>query len=228
VEQAETTERSAVRRPARLGDEVYEVLYAQLMTLRIPPGGRISVDNLVRTLGVSQTPIREALSRLEAQGLVVKTHLVGYRAADQLDRSRFEELYELRLLLEPFAAGRVAATADSDVIDTLRSLDADMRRSCQSDTRATYGQFAKHDAAFHSCIASRSGNDLLFESLTRLHTHVHLFRLFYLARATTEANVEHADIIQAIADHDSAKAEASMARHIASSRTRFIGAFDPQ
>jgi DNA-binding GntR family transcriptional regulator len=96
-----------------------------------------------------------------------------------------------------------------------------------SDTRSTYGEFAKHDAAFHNYIANRCGNDFLYECLRRLHTHVKLFRLYFLARATTETNVEHADIIRAIADHDPAKAEAAMARHIESSLTRFIAAFGP-
>ena len=82
---------------AKLGDEVYNAIYSQLMSHAIAPGGRISVDYLVRELGVSQTPIREALSRLEAQGLVVKTHLIGYSAASQMDKSRLEQLYELLL-----------------------------------------------------------------------------------------------------------------------------------
>ena len=77
------------------------------MALRIAPGSRITVDNLVRELNVSQTPIREALGRLEGEGLVIKTHLIGYSAAPQISRRRFDELYELRLLLEPEAAARV-------------------------------------------------------------------------------------------------------------------------
>src|SRR5918993_2685520 len=111
-----------LRRPARLGDEVYNAIYSQLMSHKITPGGRISVDNLVRELGVSQTPIREALSRLEAQGLVVKTHLIGYSAADQLDRSRLEQLYELRLLLEPFAAAKAAVNMTDASIHRLETI----------------------------------------------------------------------------------------------------------
>src|ERR1700742_5044635 len=91
----------AVQRPNSLANEVYENIYAQLMALRIAPGARITVDNLVRELNVSQTPIREALGRLEGEGLVVKTHLVGYSAAPQITKRQFDELYSLRLLLEP-------------------------------------------------------------------------------------------------------------------------------
>lgn len=215
-----------LRRPVSLGNEVYEALYAQLMSLKISPGSRISVDSLVRSLGVSQTPIREALSRLEAQGLVVKTHLVGYSAAEQMDRARLEELYEMRLLLEPFAAGRLASRRDAGIVAELKALDAQMRGEGQIQSRASYGEFAKKDAAFHNFIARSCGNQLVFDSLQRLHTHVHLFRLYFHARATTEANLEHAELIAAIEDGEPSRAEAAMRHHIECSRKRFIDAFE--
>lgn len=218
-------EMAQLRRPTGLGNEAYEALYAQLMSLKIPPGGRLSVDSLARSLGVSQTPIREALSRLEAQGLVVKTHLVGYRAAEQLDRDRLNQLYELRLLLEPFAASRLALRRDARIVAELKALDADMQSEDKAQSRAAYGAFAKRDAAFHNFIARNCGNDLVHDSLQRLHTHVHLFRLYFHARATTDANQEHQALIDAIEDGDAEKAEAAMRHHIQCSKTRFEDAF---
>jgi DNA-binding GntR family transcriptional regulator len=214
-----------LKRPTSLGDEVYEALYAQLMSLKISPGGRLSVDSLVRSLGVSQTPIREALSRLEAQGLVIKTHLVGYRAAEQLDRDRLTQLYELRLLLEPFAAAKLALRRDEKIITDLKSLDAEMQSEDKAQSRAAYGEFAKRDAAFHNFIARNCGNDLVYESLQRLHTHVHLFRLYFHARATTDANREHKDLIAAIEAGDSEEAAVAMRHHILCSKARFEDAF---
>ena len=85
-------------------DEVYELIRADIMSLRIAPDTRISIDELARQIGVSQTPIREALSRLEAVGLVTKRHFAGYCSAPQITRQQLDELYELRLLLEPYAA----------------------------------------------------------------------------------------------------------------------------
>jgi DNA-binding GntR family transcriptional regulator len=222
---SEITDRELLKRPSRLGDDVYDALYAQLMSLKIPPGGRIAVDNLVRTLGVSQTPIREALSRLEAQGLVVKTHLIGYRAADQMDSARLEQLYELRLLLEPFAAKRVAELHDKAIVEELTSLDREMRGVDILDTRTAYGEFAKRDAAFHNFIARSCGNDLVHDSLVRLHVHVHLFRLFFHSRATTDANSEHEQLIAAIENGNGPEAEKAMRLHIEMSRDRFTKAF---
>ena len=103
----------AINRHHGLAEEAYEAIFAQLMALRIAPGSRITVDNLAREFNVSQTPIREALGRLEGEGLVIKTHLIGYSAAPQITRRRFDELYDLRLLLEPAAAQRAARTMDA-------------------------------------------------------------------------------------------------------------------
>lgn len=216
---------ASVRRPSSLSSEVYEALYGQLMSHKIPPGGRISVDSLVRALGVSQTPIREALSRLEAQGLVVRTHLLGYRSADQMDRRQFDSLYELRLLLEPFAAARLALNNDARVISELNALDAEMLKQDTVQSRAAYGEFAKCDAAFHSCIARNCGNQYILDSLQRLHIHVHLFRLYFHTGATQEANQEHEAVIAAISAGNPQHANEAMRFHIERSKARFALAF---
>ncbi|RWG07802.1 GntR family transcriptional regulator [Mesorhizobium sp.] len=212
-----------LRRPARLGDEVYNAIYAQLMSHKIPPGGRLSVDQLARELGVSQTPVREALSRLEAQGLVVRTHLIGYSAANQLDAENLRQLYELRLVLEPYAASRAAANMSGEQIAALEAIDGELRRISKEDMRAGYGAYAQYDTALHDHIASGSGNALIQQTLSRLHTHVHLFRLHFHHSATKEANVEHRRIIAAIRAHDPDAAESAMREHILRSQERFMG-----
>jgi DNA-binding GntR family transcriptional regulator len=219
-------ERDKFRRPARLGEEVYNTLYAQLISNKIPPGARITVDNLVRELGVSQTPIREALSRLEAQGLVIKTHLVGYSAAAQMDPEQLDQLYDLRLLLEPFAAGRAATRVTEDVTRELEKVAASMQASSSGDSGRSYSRFARLDATFHDLIAATSGNDLIHDVLSRQHTHVHLFHLFYHDRVTLEAIDEHGRVLAALRDRDAAAAEAAMREHIEHSRHRFRAAFD--
>jgi DNA-binding GntR family transcriptional regulator len=209
-----------IRRPARLADEVHERLYAQLMSQNIPPGARISIDNLVREMGISHTPIREALSRLEAQGLVVKTHLIGYSAANQIDRARLAHLYDLRLLLEPYAASMAATNVTNDQFAQLQALDASMR-DVDASTPDGYGAFASLDGQFHDLIAQNSGNELVHEALARLNTHVHLFRLHFHARATSEANTEHGRLLEAIAASDPKAAETAMREHVLASRRRF-------
>lgn len=216
-----------LQRPSGLASDVYEVILGQLMSLKIAPGARITVDALVRELNVSHTPIREALGRLEADGLVVKTHLIGYSAAPQLTRKQFDELYELRLLLEPHAASRAAKAMDKTALFSLNELaDSMARRSGPGDERARYNQFARQDADFHDRIIIGSGNELIRESLARLHTHFHIFRLLFHSRVTEEALEEHAQIMKALKSGDGEGAAAAMRRHIERSRDRLLPTFD--
>tara|TARA_R110002124_G_scaffold114535_1_gene269152 strand:+ start:3960 stop:4631 length:672 start_codon:yes stop_codon:yes gene_type:complete len=213
-----------LRRPARLGDEVYSAIFARIMSLEIAPGSRISIDAVARQLGVSQTPIREALTRLESEGLVIKTHLVGYSAAPQMTPAELAELYELRLLLEPFVVRKCALTMPETMIDHLASLCAEMEALSNREDLNAYAQFAQIDMAFHDQLAASAGNGLVVDALSRLHTHVHLFRLVFNARATDTAVAEHAAILGAIRARDPDAAESAMRTHIEQSRLRFSAA----
>ena len=210
-----------LRRPARLGDEVYSAIFARIMSLEIAPGAKITVDAMARQLGVSQTPIREALARLESEGLVNKTHLIGYSAAPQLSAKQFNDLYELRLQLEPFAARKCAQIMTDEVIGQLAGLCAEMEALAQNEGLDSYAQFAQLDMAFHDQIAVSANNELVVEALARLHTHVHLFRLLFHARVTRSAIEEHEKVLSAIRARDEDAAEAAMREHIERSRDRF-------
>jgi DNA-binding GntR family transcriptional regulator len=201
-----------------LGDEVYNSLYNQLMSQVISPGARISIDKLVRELGVSQTPIREALSRLEAQGLVVKAERGGYGATAQMDASRFDDLRELRMLLEPVSARKAAGSITQSQLVELRLLASKMEgKSGQND----YGEFARLDQQFHNLIAQISGNVLIADTLAKLHSHMHLFRLFHHNQATAESIDEHSELLEALAAQDAEGAEAAMRTHIGRAFDRF-------
>ncbi|MDQ0134660.1 DNA-binding GntR family transcriptional regulator [Neorhizobium galegae] len=222
----ETVGSSYIQRSNSLAGSVYEVIFAQLMSLKIAPGSRITVDNLVRELNVSQTPIREALGRLEGEGLVVKTHLIGYSAAPQITRRRFDELYELRLLLEPDSAARAAAAMDKTKLAALQEAAGVMGRREGADERIRYSTFARQDAVFHDRIMEFAGNELIRETLNHQHTHFHIFRLMFHSRVTEEALDEHEALLAAFALGDASAAEKAMRVHIEHSRDRLLPAFD--
>lgn len=206
-----------IRRSQGIVDEVVELIRADIMSLRIPPESRISIDELARKLGVSQTPIREALSRLEATGLVTKRHLFGYCCAPQINRRQLDELYEMRLLLEPFAA-RCAATRMSEA--ELAAVTALATAMEPGESRRSYDRFAEQDSDLHDLIAVGSGNALVREALARLHTHLHIFRLRFHSEVTREASAEHARLIEALAKRDPVAAETAMRTHIEKSYQR--------
>jgi DNA-binding GntR family transcriptional regulator len=214
----------AIQRQA-LADAVYEAIFNKLVALDIAPGARITVDGLVRELDVSHTPIREALGRLEAEGLVVKTHLVGYSAAPQISRRRFDELYELRLLLEPDAARRAALRVSEEHMTKLRKTAGQMSKLSNGRERLGYSGFARLDAYFHDQIMEIAGNALIRDMLAHLHTHFHIFRLMYNARITEEALDEHEALLVALSRNDERGAEHAMREHIERSRQRLLVAF---
>jgi DNA-binding GntR family transcriptional regulator len=215
-----------IRRSVSRAEEVYELIFQQLMALKIAPGSRITVDNLVREMNVSQTPIREALSRLESEGLVEKRHNVGYSAAPQITRRRFDELYDLRLLLEPVAAARATAMmTDEKMAELAKAADA-MAEGGPTDGRQRYALFARQDADFHDVILELAGNALIRETIQHQHTHFHIFRLMFHARVTEEALDEHAALIAAFKNRDPDGAMGAMRDHIERSRDRLIRAFE--
>jgi DNA-binding GntR family transcriptional regulator len=211
-----------LRRPAGLVADVYQRVRDDIMSLKIAPNARITVDGLARELGVSQTPIREALSMLEAKDLVRKQRFVGYCAAPTLNRKQFEDLYEVRLLLEPFAARRAAENMSDRQLEELRQLALHMEPEQANVSRGSYDLFAERDAEFHALIAQGAGNELIAQALGRLHTHLHIFRLRFHPEITNEAYVEHSQIIGALQHRTPRDAEAAMRSHIEKSYARLV------
>lgn len=193
-----------IQRPAGLVDEVYNRVRDDIMSLKIPPDTRITIESLARSLGVSQTPIREALSMLEANGLVSKRHFAGYATSPRMDRAQLDDLFEFRLLIEPHAA-RKAAEAMAD---------ADMASLASGDQAPSHDAFADMDTEFHRLIAQGAGNHLIADSLARLHIHVHIFRSCFRSEIAEEAVHEHDAIIAAIRARNGDAAESAMRRHI--------------
>lgn len=209
-----------------ISEEVYAELLSRILSSRMSPGDRITIDALARELDVSQTPIREALNRLSADGIVVRAHLAGYRVASKLDRQQFEDLVELRLLLEPLAARKAAEHMTPAQLQELNEI-AERMRNHLSETGSDrgYASFSQRDADFHDKVAEGAGNVYVRESLVRLHTHVHLFRLSNDDLITALAIDEHAAIIDAVRRRDPDAAAYAMRRHIEASAQRFRAAF---
>ncbi len=168
-----------------LTDSVYEAVTELVMDQHIAAGARVNIDLVARQLNVSPTPVREALARLEMDGLVMKEPLRGYSVTPTLDTKTFNDLYDLRRLLEPFAARRAAERRDGNVLGVLdRELDQ-MRRLVGTSagpagsTYHDYRAFAMQDARFHEAIAGTSGNSLLSDTLRRLRSHLRLYRLYH-------------------------------------------------
>ncbi|MBL9054464.1 MAG: GntR family transcriptional regulator [Tabrizicola sp.] len=214
-------------RPVSMVDGVYNNIYERLMSLEIAPGARIAIDFLARELDISQTPVREALSRLEREGLVRKAHLIGYSAAPQLTRKKFNDLCEFRLLLEPEGARLAARNMTPEALAGIESAAADLLNgSPPIDRNSHYSRFARADAHFHDAILRVAGNNVMRQALSSQHVHLHIFRLMFHVRVTAEALDEHERLLVAFRDGDPAAAQQAMHDHIRRSRDRLLPAFE--
>lgn len=205
--------------PKSLVELAYEQLLSMLVTMKIEPGAHIGIEALARELQISQTPIREALTLLEAQNLAYKIPNVGFRAATLLTSEDIDALFEIRLMIEPTMAALAAERASEDMLQRLTSLAHEMAEAPDGNDIA-YAQFAEGDAKLHHLIATASGNRFIAEAIQGLHVHLHIFRFLFNTNATQKAVSEHAVLIDALLARDSVAAEAAMREHLLASRQR--------
>src|SRR3979409_1450554 len=201
-------------------DDVYERLKSLVLDHVVEPGHRINVDALTRVFAVSQTPIREALARLEAEGLVVKEPLRGFPGSPLLSNPEFDELYDFRLLLEPWAAARAAERVTPDAAAGLEQELRSWTSAPEGTGYLGYRELSAHDARFHGRIVELAQNGSLSTAYERLHAHLHLFRLNYQRTIGDEAIREHRAIAAAIAAGRADDAEQAMRLHLTASRDR--------
>ena len=208
-----------IPRRQMLTDETYDAIMGLLMSHQIRPGERLNIDALSRMLGVSVTPVRESLARLESEALVTKQALVGYTATPLLTLEQLSDMYDVRLALEPLAARIAALRSTHEQVEEIAAMAAGRPDSGPDDHRLV----ALDDERFHAAIGRVARNDFLRDALERLHSHLHLYRLYRNAEVVQEATVqEHESIVEALRRHDPDAAEQAMRAHLETSHSRLV------
>ncbi|WP_432544316.1 GntR family transcriptional regulator [Kineococcus sp. SYSU DK002] len=214
-------------RPAResLADSVHASLLAWLMDGNARPGESLSIDGLARTLGVSPTPVREAMARIEGTGLVERVAMRGYRVAGLLSPREVEELMDARLLLECHNAAAAAARVDEDLLDRLADTVRRMEEAPKGPSFADYQDYHRADNEFHRLLNRAGGNTFLAEAFEALNGQVQRFRLRLVGDGVTDAEmaiVEHGALVRALRARDAAAAAERMREHLEAVRARAI------
>ncbi|MDT7691112.1 MAG: hypothetical protein QOI75_479, partial [Pseudonocardiales bacterium] len=156
--------------------------------------------------------------------LVSKEPLRGYSTTPLLSRAEFDDLYELRLLVEPAlaaaAAGRVALVDRRELTEEMaRCPDAPAERGDYRTYRALY----EHDVRLHDLVARIAGNEVARQALRRLHAHLHAFRLHGGNRSGDCTRAEHSVIVEALHRGDPHAAAGAMRAHLETARHRSPG-----
>jgi DNA-binding GntR family transcriptional regulator len=213
----------AVLRTRSRADFVYESLRDAISDGRIAGGERVREEEVARNLGVSRTPVREALQRLQQRGLLVFGPGRGLMVA-QLSQQQIIELYAMRQILEGSAARFAATHATADEIAILYEL--------QQELKVAEGDPLRHtnlNRQFHQAIYEAAHNRYLMQTLEGLHDSFALLRstTFRLPHRQRDSDEERRRIIAAIERRDADLAEKEAREHILQAqRTRFESAPD--
>ena len=212
-----------------LRDRVYELVLDMLMSSGIEPGSRLSIDTISRDLGVSPTPVREALVQLERTGLVTREAHKGYRVAPPISDGQLEALFDARLVLEGGATELAAHNADALVPILEKALTEHRAVTERVQAASAHGEipldllreYFAVDWEFHHDIFQSTNNPFLIDMSEAISTRVHRMRQTVSSGVSDagDAVAEHTAIVAAFAVGPDAAA-AAMRDHIEKVRTR--------
>ena len=224
VQVVDVGERTLVR---SLSDRMYDLLLGQFMDGSRASGEPLNIDALAREFKVSQTPLREALAKLESTGLVRREALKGYRVAPSLDPIEVGKLLDARLAIEPALAFETARRTTPEFLADLDVSVRDLERSVELADRESesFKLYWASDGRFHSLIAEQCSNPFLETAYKSLVGHIQRFRLFSKVGSESGAHfaaIEHRGIYQAVADGQADHAADLMRTHLANAKNRAL------
>jgi DNA-binding GntR family transcriptional regulator len=179
---------------------------------RLVPGQRLVEADIVTATGVSRGKVREALRRLESEGLVSIEEFRG-ASVKKLGPDEVRQIYQARMALEGMAAGECATRADPALRTRLRQIQDEMDAG---ESAGNHDRFARLNEEWHHLIIDGSDNGYIAQFLKRLNVPIYrlLFATFYTSQRIAAANADHRVITAAIVDGRSADAEQAMRAHI--------------
>ncbi|MCG9969022.1 GntR family transcriptional regulator [Pelotomaculum terephthalicicum JT] len=195
-----------------LRELVFESLREAILLGRLKPGERLMEVQLAEEMGVSRTPVREAIRKLELDGFVVMVPRKGaYVAAITL--KDIADVFEVRAALEGMAAGLAAERITEEELDQLERSLVQIRESQSGDN---LNAVVEGDTAFHDIIYRASRNQQLEQIITHLREQIQRFRMTSLSQPgrTKFALDEHKKIVEAISDRDVEQARLLAREHI--------------
>jgi DNA-binding GntR family transcriptional regulator len=200
-------------------EDVYEQLKLDVAEFNLVPGDRFTENEISERLGVSRTPVRQALFRLQQEGYVEVLFRSGWRVLP-FDFDQFDQLYDLRMVLETTAAQRLCADGERVNRELLEQLAATWLVPLAERSGNTV-QVAKWDEEFHCALVAAAGN----AEMARVHRDVTdririIRRLDFTKQARIDATYdEHAKILKAIQRRRGDQAAMLLRAHIETSKT---------
>lgn len=195
-----------------LRDVVFNTLRQAILRGEFKPGERLMEIQLANKLGVSRTPIREAIRKLELEGLVLMIPRKGAEVADISEKSLLDVL-EVRRALEELAVKRVCDKITEAEIEELKAAGREFEETLACNDVTV---FAEADVKFHDIIYRITDNERLIQLLHSLREQMYRYRVEYLRQEDVHDKLlkEHEQIIATIEKRDKEKATEAVCRHI--------------
>jgi DNA-binding GntR family transcriptional regulator len=196
-------------------EQVYRELRTRILAGEFPTRLRLAEERLAALLGVSRTPIREALVRLHADGLLRHDPDGGFHVAEP-DLLHLRDLYELRIGLELLGLNRSTLDAtvrhDATLLEPLR----DAWRALRAAPPAPDPAFVEVDEAFHVTMSRAAGNGVLTDMLCAINARIRPVRMydFLTADRIEQTIAQHLDIVEAVLAGDIVLAVTELRRHV--------------
>jgi DNA-binding GntR family transcriptional regulator len=207
--------------PNNLRSQARRVIRASITTGSIGAGEIYPISYFATQLGVSASPVREALFDLAHEGLVEVVRNRGVRVVI-LDDHDLDEIFELRLMLEAPSVAKIAGQLDADQIRTARDYAQQIEECARAGDLVG---FLEADRLFHTCLLQALANKRLADIVGQLRLQARLYGLPHLAETgeLMDSAREHSRILDAIEAGDGARAESLMRSHIEHSRGIWAG-----
>lgn len=204
-------------RPQNLRQSVLNSLRTAIITGELAEGQLVSAPVLGEQLGVSATPVREAMMDLSREGLVETVKNKGFRVTTMTEKD-LDDLAQIRLLVEPPVMHAVAANITEEAFpELMRIADACTRGAAEEDLTA----YLANDREFHAQVLAFADNPQLTELATSLRQRTRLYGIAGLAKEgkLVDSAQEHHELIRLLRDRDGAGAEALLRAHIGHARS---------
>jgi len=187
---------------------VYSALKEMIANYRFKPGERINVEQITKELGVSRTPVWEAIRRLEQESLVVNVTNKGI-FMNTLTRDEALDLFAVREVLEGMVARLAAERIDEK---TIKKLESSLEKQKKWIEKGDIIAYTREDFYFHTLIHKASGNAFLAEMLERIENKIHPIGL-HVDGFLSSFYKEHLNLIRALRRHDPKEATDMFRRH---------------
>jgi DNA-binding GntR family transcriptional regulator len=203
--------------PETAVERVYEQLKAMAISFQFPPESRINELALSRRIGVSRTPLREALNRLAAEGFLRFSAQLGF-FQKPLTVQTTNDLYELRAQIERSVVRLLVERASDATLDELDALAAGQADLAGVDARCR----VEADERFHKALAERTGNAELVDLLNKVNERMRFVRWIDMEDGAADSQAQHRAILDALRRRDAAAAERVMIDHLTPTREQIV------